>query len=232
MSHRAGCGLLAGACLIALAACAADRVGDAGVDPGTRGAGGGPAGLSAPLPPGNWTLLYHGDQDVRGGTAAREIYVSETRGVIDRVVLDYRVHLGKRYDFLPRESCRSPEYYYQQEKVGPGSGECWHVRAISLGTAGDPHWVNVAIDQYATARDLFLSPVMIGTRFIRYQDGELIQVDYLWNAELLLAPPAGRVWEPEDWSNAAVARDPAKRVIMETLRRWSEEWQPTLAAGS
>ena len=189
--------------------------------------------MSAPLPPGEWTLLYRTDQAVRGGTAVREIYVSDTRGVIERAVLDYRVQLGKRYDFLPRESCKSPDYYYQQEKVlGPGSGECWHVRAISLGTAGDPHWVNLVMDQYATERDLYLSPVMIGTRFIRYQEGELVQIDYLWNAELLLAPPEGRAWEPADWSNAAVALDPRKRVIMETLRRWSEDWQQKLAAGS
>jgi len=56
-------------------------------------------------------------------------------------------------------------------------------------------------------------------RYIRYHAGDLLQVDYLWNADLLLPPPAGRGWTPGDWSNTAGAADPAQRAVMPTLPR-------------
>lgn len=175
--------------------------------------------------------MYKGTQDLAHGQASRAVHASVTRGIVERVVLVYRVSLGKRFEFLPRASCASPDYYHQQaNEEGDGSGACWHVRAVNLGLADDPHWVNLVLAHYADTHDLYLPAAMLGVRFIRYHEGELLQVDYLWNPDLLLTPPAGRVWVPEDWSNAAVQAAPDKRAIMEVIRGWSEDWQPKVDA--
>jgi len=192
------------------------------------------AAPGVPLPPGTWRTAYSGKQEIVRGTAERMVLVSESRGVVDRVVLVYRVHLGLRYEFQPRESCRDPSYYHQViNESGGGAGDCWHVRAVNLGLAGEPHWVNLVLAFDAERQDLFLPAVMPGVRFIRYAEGEMLQVDYLWNPDLLLPAPAGakgaRVWEPDDWTNKAVAADPAKQAVMRTLQRWGEDWQARLA---
>ncbi len=158
------------------------------------------------------------------------VLISENRGVIDRVVLIYRVHIGRRYEFLPRESCRDPVYYHEViDEPAEGVGFCWHVRAVNLGLAGDPHWVNQVLADDAERHKLFLPVVMPGVRFIRYADGELLQVDYLWNADLLLPASGEEVWLPGDWTNEAVAADPARQAVMQTLLQWAETWQARLA---
>jgi hypothetical protein len=189
-----------------------------------------PHAMPAPLPTGDWDTVYSGDQEIVRGVSHRSIYASREQGVIDRLVLVYRIELGKRYEFLPRTNCSSPDYFYATTEEGAvGSGGCWHVRAVNLGLAGDPHWVNLVLAHYAQSGDLYLPAVMVGVRFIRYHEGQLLQVDYLWNADLLLPPPAGHVWTPDDWNNASVALDPAKQVIMQTLQRWGEQWQSRLS---
>jgi hypothetical protein len=200
--------------------------GSAAPDPSTSAING------IPLPPGHWQAIDAGDQAVSGGSSGRIIYVSTVRGIVDRVVLVHRMTLGLRYQFQPRRSCADPGYFYQEpERPLPEGGACWHIRAVNLGLAGDPHWLNRALAQYADGQDLYLPVVMLGPRFIRYQGETLVQVDYLWNPDLLLSPPAGTLWRPEDWSNAAVADDPAKGAVMSTLVRWARQWQPRLEPG-
>lgn len=189
------------------------------------------APADVPLPPGPWRTAYSGGQEVARGNSERTILVSASQGVIDRVVLIYRVHLGLRYEFLPRASCRDPSYYYQViDERTEGAGFCWQVRAVNFGLAGDPHWVNRVLADDAERHDLFLPVVMPGVRFIRYAEGEMLQVDYLWNADLLVPAPAGHVWLPDDWTNEAIAGDPGRQAVMQTLRRWGEDWQARLAA--
>jgi hypothetical protein len=184
-----------------------------------------------PLPRGDWQQAYSGERELAHGTSARTIMVGEVDGVIDRLVLVYHAKVGSREYFLPRENCANPEYFFATTGVQqPGTGECWHVRTVNLGLAGDPHWVNKIVDLYARGVDLYSPATMIGVRFIRHDGADLLQVDYLWNPDLLFPRPDGDVWLPADWSNQAIAEDPRKKVIMETLRRWGEDWQPRMAA--
>lgn len=186
--------------------------------------------LEPPLPPGNWQTIHSGRQEMPRGWSDRAILVSREGDVIDRVVLVYRIHLGKRWEFTPRDACHNVEYFAQHGHAAADRGACRHVRAVNLGTAGQPHWVNIALSSHAEAQDVYLPATMVGVRYIHYQEGELLQVDYLWNADLLLPPPDGRVWLPGDWSNAAVAGDASKQAVMRTLQRWAEEWQPRIDA--
>lgn len=191
------------------------------------------AAARVPLPPGAWTTIYDGDQAVLRGAAHRQILFSVSRGMVGRAVLVYRVQLGMRYEFLPRTSCSSPGYWYATaEPVAPDRtrGACWHVRAVNLGLAGEPHWVNPVMSAYADGRELYLPATMIGVRYVRHHQGEMLQVDYLWNPDLLLPPPDAGVWQPDDWSNAAVEADPRKRAIMQVIRGWAEEWEPRVQA--
>jgi hypothetical protein len=225
-------GLIAAVLVLLLTACAADRK---VVGPGPSGEPAtilpAPTPADPPMPPGRWETVYAGRQEMSRGWSERAVMVSRAADVIDRAVLVYRIHLGKRWEFLPRDACRDPGYWYETgDDAGAESGACWHVRAVNLGTAGQPHWVNVVLAGHAESNDLFLPAVMIGVRYIRYHADNLLQVDYLWNPDLLLPPPAGRVWRPDDWRNAAIADDPSKQAIMRTLRRWAEEWQPRIAA--
>jgi hypothetical protein len=221
---------LAGLIALAVAACAQAPAGSPGE--AARPPSAAAAADSVPLPPGDWTIVYAGEQEVHRGESARSIHVSVDRGVVDRAVLVYRVHLGLRYGFLPRESCSDPAYWFERSSdadAQPGTGACWHVRAVNLGVAEKPHWVSLLMAYYADNQNLYLPAVMIGVRYVRHHQGDLVQIDYLWNPDLLLPPPAGRVWEPADWSNEAVAADPRKQAIMRVLRGWGEEWEPRVA---
>lgn len=210
-----------------LAGCAVDDRGP------TAAVTGGEAGQAAepPLPPGSWKTVHRSRQDIPHGVAQRAIWISRDQDVIDRAVLEFAMQLGRRWEFQPRQSCASADYFSQVTGVPTvDTGECWHVRAVNLGTAGDPHPVNLILAEFARSHDLYLPAVMVGVRFIRYHEGRLLQLDYLWNADLLLPPPPDRVWTPADWSNDAVAADPAKRTIMRTLQRWGQDWEPKVAA--
>ncbi|MBK8175929.1 MAG: hypothetical protein IPK66_11870 [Rhodospirillales bacterium] len=214
-----------------LTGCTGDKGADREVSLTTSPASPTAALMVPPMPPGDWQSIYEGDQNLLGGVSHRRILVSENHGVIDRLVLVYRVELGMRYDFKPRTSCSRPEYYYavNSSAANTGSGACWHIREINLGLGGHPHWINVVLAHYAAGRDEYLPVVMVGARFIRFHDGQLWQVDYGWNPDLLLPPPENTVWQPADWTNEAVASDPAKQVVMETLRHWAEDWEPQIA---
>jgi hypothetical protein len=106
--------------------------------------------------------------------------------------------------------------------------DCWHVRTVSFGLSGDPHWINKALNLYATKLNLFAPAEMVGVRFVRHMDSELLQVDYLWNPDLLMPRPDGEVWTTKDWTNAAIAADPRKKLIMDWIRKWAEDWHPRI----
>lgn len=186
--------------------------------------------FQVPLPPGEWKEAYSGSNDLSGGTANRKILVGVSGDVIDRIILVYHIEIGRRDYFKPRESCRHEDYYFQTTTISEEAMEdCWHVRNVSMGLKGDPHWINKALDLYAKNLDLFAPAVWVGTRFVRHKDSELLQVDYLWNPDVLLPRDDGRVWAVEDWSNAAIAGDPGRKVVMDQIRRWGQDWHPRIA---
>ena len=69
---------------------------------------------------------------------------------------------------------------------------------------------------------------MRAVRFVRHKDAELLQVDYLWNPDLLMPRADGQVWSANDWTNASVATDPRKKLIMDWIRKWAEDWHPRI----
>jgi len=185
--------------------------------------------FQVPLPPGEWREAFSGSKDLSRGTSYRKILVGVSGDVIDRLILIYQIEIPRRDYFKPRESCVHEDYYFQTTTVSEEAMEdCWHVRNVSMGLLGDPHWVNKALDLYARNLDLFAPAVWVGTRFIRHKDSDLLQVDYLWNPDVLLPRGDGRVWAAPDWSNSAIAADPRKKLIMDEIRRWSVDWHPRM----
>ncbi len=185
--------------------------------------------FQVPLPPGEWKEVFSGSNDLSGGTSNRKILVETSGDVIDRVILVYHIEIGRRDYFKPRQSCRHEDYFFQTTTVSEEAKEdCWHVRNVSMGLSGDPHWINKALDLYAKKLDLFAPAVLVGARFIRHRNSELLQVDYLWNPDALLPRDDGRVWALDDWSNPAIARDPRKQLVMDEIRRWAQDWHPRM----
>ena len=185
--------------------------------------------IKVPLPPGDWREAFSGSKDLSRGTSFRKILVGVNGDVIDRLILIYLVEIGRRDYFKPRANCRHDDYFFQTTTVSDKAMEdCWHVRNVSMGLKGDPHWINKALDLYAKKMDLYAPAVWVGPRFVRHKNSELLQVDYLWNPDVLLPHPEGRVWAVEDWANPAIAGDPGKKLVMDETRRWGRELHPRL----
>ena len=230
--RRSGAALLTLMILFGLSACESPRT-TPKTGPATAAAAG-PAQASStigrfqvPLPPGDWKEAYSGSNELSAGTSYRKILVGVSGDVIDRVILLYHIEIGRRDYFKPRESCNNEGYFFQTTTLSVEAMEdCWHVRNVSMGLSGDPHWVNKALDLYAKKLNLYAPAVFVGTRFVRHKDSELLQVDYLWNPDVLLPGDDGRVWAAEDWSNPAIAGDPRRKLVMDEIRRWSRDWHP------
>lgn len=185
--------------------------------------------FQVPLPPGKWKEAFSGSQNLSRGTSHRKILIGVSGDVIDRVILLYLIEIGGRDYFKPRKNCTHTDYFFQTTTVSETAKEdCWHVRNVSMGLSGDPHWINEALDLYAKKLDLYFPAVLVGARFIRHQDSELLQVDYLWNPDMVLPRGDGRVWAAEDWSNPAVAGDPGRKLVMDEIRRWALDWHPRI----
>ena len=185
--------------------------------------------IKVPLPPGEWREAFSGSKDLSRGTSFRKILVGVNGDVIDRLILIYLVEIGRRDYFKPRVNCSHEDYFFETTTVSDKAKEdCWHVRNVSMGLKGDPHWINKALDLYAKKMDLYAPAVWVGPRFVRHKDSELLQVDYLWNPDLLLPHPEGQVWAVEDWANPAIAGDPRKKRVMDETRRWGGEWHPRM----
>jgi hypothetical protein len=185
------------------------------------------AGQTVPVPPGQWTLLFEGEQEIGGGTAWRGIYASIVDRVVDRMVFVYVARLGRTETFLPQAACENEDYFFQVTTAeNVRIGDCWHVRVINLGLAGDPHWINRVIDLYATKADIFAPAMALGVRFIRREGPVLLRLDYALNPDVLLPDATGGVATVEAWSKEAVAADPEKQAVIETLRKWAGDWHP------
>jgi hypothetical protein len=183
-----------------------------------------------PLPPGRWQVAYSTEEKVSFGKAWRHVLVKTEGRFIKQAVFIYRTEIGGRQAYEQREACGYEGYFHSVvADGGKGSGECWHVRTVSLGLIGTPNPVSEVFRVLAEKFDLVAPLTMVGTRYIRFKAQDQLQVDYVWTPELLVPPPVrGQVWKPEDWSNEAVRRDANKLIAMKTLQRWGEAWYPKI----
>lgn len=189
-------------------------------------------GITVPLPPGNWTVIKEQEWPSDGATNWRRILLSVNQEVIDRATFIYSREIYKWKYFTTPKKCKNSFYYYQEEPENKhGKGACWHVRVVNLGTAGNPHAINKYLSRIAKEKSVYLPITMIGVRFVRHEWQRFLQVDYLWNADLLLPHPGGGVWRPQEWDNESVKNDPAKKVIMETIKAWSAAQHARILTG-
>lgn len=221
--------VLAGAIAVALSGCAGSAlVGPAPSDRQGQTFTGSLTvqGVSVPLPPGPWTA---GPDASTHPDATRIVLTSTHAGVIDRLVY---VSVDRTGDTArPFRRCDDPAYLYAADA---GIGEvrrCWHIRAISLGTLGDPAASTLALRRSAQAQQLFLPATMIGPRYQFADRQRRIVLEYYWNPDLIAPAPNGAVWLPEEWSRASVATDPARSAVAARLRDWAADWYADVRAG-
>lgn len=197
-------------------------------------------GETFPLPPGEWELAVSENFKTPGSRSATQYYtilVSRTDGVIDRAVVTWvqaKYGRGSTY-WSGFEGCLTeaddPTVQAAEVKANAGLTEtvrnpdldCWHVRALNLGTAGTPHPMVADFDAYARATGDYLPVTMLGARFARKEVGnQRAYVEYLFNPDLLY--PGDGPWKADDWSRAAVAADPGKQAVVATLVEWARDW--------
>ncbi len=199
-------------------------------------------GRTFQLPPGEWRVVDERTVNRGGPHSARQTFtvLASTAGkTIDRVAVlwvQYKTRYIERWSRY--QGCNTtdrPNVYHAVVRAntgdvssfGPGTKvDCWHVRAFSLGTSGDPHFTVRALWDYAKANGLYLPAVLVGARFA--QKPEIDRRDYaefLWNPDLIAPRPGGAPWRPEDFNAAAVRADPARKAAMDGLVAWAEDWR-------
>jgi hypothetical protein len=185
--------------------------------------------IAVPLPEGSWREVLTREEAFKAGrgSSTRKVLARVRDGVVERLVLIHVVDAGSGEAFREQKACARDTYYYQTiTERGQGIGDCWHVRFANFGLAGDPHWLSEDVDGYLRRERLSMSVVMLGVRFVRHAGPTLVQVEYLWNPDLVLAPKERVVWLPPDWQNPAVRARPDRRAVMETLKQWGQNWHP------
>ncbi len=182
-------------------------------------------GHHVPLPPGRWTIA-HNQTEVLGSNSSQLFLVSTTEGTIDRMVTILRRTNPARDGFPPHALCSYPQYHAMTTAVNTRSHqECRHVRGVNYGLAGSPHPVNRILFDYAGTHKLFFPATMVGPRYHFADTAEMIEIEYLWNVDVLLpADTKAGVWVYPDWTKAAAEKDPRKTAIITELTRWGSEW--------
>lgn len=222
---------LAGAVILAGCAAAPDgsgasKDGPSAVLPSTE-----VGSVRIPLPPGTWRTVLTREEPFKAGRG-RDTWTVSARvrdGVVERLVLAQVVEAGAGAAFGEQKTCQRDTYYFQTITVKQrGRGDCWHVRYANFGLQQNPHWLSKEVDAFLRREGLSMSVVMPGVRFVRHDGPLLVQVEYLWNPDVLLRPRGRPIWLPADWENAAVRADPERRAVMEMLRRWGEDWHPNI----
>ncbi|SDG70116.1 hypothetical protein [Roseospirillum parvum] len=207
-------------------------------------------GETFPLPPGEWELAVSESFRTPGSRAATQYYtvlVSRANGVIDRAIVTWvqaKHGRGSTY-WSGFEGCLTeaddPTVQVAEVKANADLTEtvrgpdldCWHVRALNLGTAGTPHPIVADMDAYARTTGDYLPVTMLGARFARKDiSTQRAYVEYLFNPDLLY--PADKPWTADDWTRTAVAADPGKQAVVVTLTEWARDWYRRVhgAAGS
>lgn len=197
-------------------------------------------GETVPLPRGPWELAVSNSIKTADPRAAEQYYtvlVSRANGVIDRAVITWvqaRKDAGNTY-WSGFQGCltegRDPTVHRAEVRSNIGWTElarapaldCWHVRALNLGTEGRVHPIVADLDAHASATGDYLPLTMLGARFARARTGhQRAYVEYLFNPDLLY--PGKGPWRAADWTREAVAADAGKKAVVDTLTEWARDW--------
>lgn len=187
---------------------------------------------TVPLPPGEWTPIRRIERAGSGWNSQRVILVSRIDNVIDRYVTIMTQQLTTSSSYNLTGSCSGGDFHHSNTRSSRGfSNDCWQVRTLSLGLGGDAHPQNEVMAIYAEENRLFAPLAAIGTRFIITSGPSKLEVEYLWNPDLLTATFDGDPSRPEDWSRIEIEGDPGKRAVIDAIIRWSIDWYPVFTAG-
>jgi hypothetical protein len=184
------------------------------------------ADTSIPFPEGEWTFIGEIiDERVQIVSQRQAVWASDANGVIDRLVAVWSQTRRSQDTFAPFEACTNDSYLHAEVYRNARNDQaCWHLRAVSLGLAGDPPAPNRKIAEFADQRGLVLPATMVGVRYVATAGETRHAVEYLFNPDLLAPAEGGRLWEPADWTSATVAGDPRRRAVVAALRDWGERW--------
>lgn len=201
--------------------------------------------LTFPLPGGEWREVYTHNIPGRSPSAPQvfKVYASVSGSVIDRAAI-FWVQRKKTHKNLWRQyqSClttSAPQVHHAVVRQNEGGDsptnnpalDCWHVRTLSMGRAGGAHPVIEALHVYAEREGLIMPAAMLGARFAQKRMTDRREyAEYLWNPDIL-APVPGKIWTAADWTQDAVAADPARKIAIERITRWGEAWRPRLLGG-
>ena len=199
-------------------------------------------GRSFALPPGDWRLIDRTTINEPVNHSAPQTFsvlASVTDKVIDRVAV---VWVQRKYRYKNRWSqykgcltTRDSAVYHSVVKANTGSDsefrdglkvDCWHARALSLGTKGEVHPFVRELRAYARANGLYLPAVMVGARFAQkplFDRRDYVEI--MWNPDLLAPSSAGKPWTVADWQASAVKADPAKKAVMDGIVTWGTDWR-------
>ena len=199
-------------------------------------------GLTFPLPGGEWREVYSHKIPGRSPNAPQsfQVYASISGNVIDRAAIFW---VQRKFSYTNKwrqyQSCLTTgdaNVHFSEVRLNEGGAEpttdpkldCWHVRTLSMGRAGGAHPVIEALHVYAEREGLVMPATMIGARFAQKRLSDRREyAEYLWNPDVL-SPNPGKVWTPADWSRAATAADPARKIVTDRITRWGKAWRPSL----
>lgn len=198
--------------------------------------------LSFPLPGGEWREVYTHEIPGRSPNAPQlfKVYASVSGSVIDRAAI---VWVQRKFTYTDKwrqyQSClttNDQNVHFSEVSLNEGGTtpttnpklDCWHVRTLSMGRAGGAHPAIEALHVYAEREGLVMPTAMIGARFAQKRIPDRREyAEYLWNPDVLAPNPSG-IWGPADWTQNAVANDPARQIVIERITRWGKAWRPGL----
>jgi hypothetical protein len=201
--------------------------------------------LTFPLPGGEWREVYTHSIPGSSPNAPQtfKVYASVSGAMIDRAAIFW---VQRKFSVTNKwrqyQSClttKDSDVHYSEIILNEGSNtpsvdpklDCWHVRALSTGRAGGAHPVIEALHLYAAREGLVMPAVMIGAKFAQKRIGDRRDyAEYLWNLDVL-SPNQAKIWRPTDWTQSAVATDPARRIAVERITRWAKDWRKHLLSG-
>jgi len=185
-------------------------------------------GMSIPLPDGEWSVYYAVEnEDAKFQTSKLGLVLISGTAIKQFVYL--RVLRSKTGGgFRAYGQCTQPYFFYGETAVNQTSGaqDCWNVAVETL-APDKPSDRQKALLEFAKSHNLFLPLATIGPRFHKASADVLLQASFGWTPDLIIkAPSDTKVWKFQDWTAEAVAKDLRKKVIMNKMKRWGEEWRP------
>lgn len=226
---RGGLGVIASAIILSLIIFSSQPATAAALEAGQKATGSVlVGGMNILLPEGEWLVYYTFEkEDAKSLTSKLGLVLISGKAVKQSAY--FRVSRSKTGSgFKSYEQCAQPYYFYSEtatNQIG-GAQDCWHVAVETLAPdkASDRQ---TALQAFAKSGNLFLPLALTGPSFHKANKDMLLQASYGWTPDLIVkAPRESKVWRFQDWTAEAVAKDPRKKVVMNKLKRWGEEWRP------